>query len=133
MGMYNTYTKHLVLCWPSKINLYYFLIISLVNKKWEDLIGKKSEEVIGRKDLEIFEEIYANIAIEVDSIVMNEMTSIEQEEKLIIANDTKYFLSSKFPIKDKDDKISGICGISIEITKQKDYEEKIEKNQIKRA
>lgn len=99
----------------------------LVNKKWEDLIGKKSEEVIGRKDLEIFEEISANIAIEVDSIVMNEMTSIEQEEKLIIANDTKYFLSTKFPIKDKDDKISGICGISIEITKQKDYEEKIEK------
>lgn len=97
----------------------------LVNKKWEDLIGLKSEEVIGKNDLELYGEDSAKTFILEDIHVTKQNVPVEMEENLLVNNCAKYFLTTKFPIKDKDTNISGICGISLEITKQKETEQKI--------
>lgn len=97
----------------------------LVNRTWENLIGMNSESVIGKTDLELFGESVAENVAKADNIVLSGENALEKEETLSDSNGTRYFLSNKFPMRNKDKIISGICGVSLEITEQKKSEEKI--------
>ena len=97
----------------------------LVNRTWENLIGMESENVIGKTDLELFGKDVAENVAKADNIVLNGESALEKEEILKDSNETRYFLSNKFPIRNKDKVINGICGISLEITEQKKSEERI--------
>ena len=97
----------------------------LVNRTWENLIGMESENVIGKTDLELFGKDVAENVAKADNIVLNGESALGKEEILKDSNETRYFLSNKFPIRNKDKVINGICGISLEITEQKNQKKEL--------
>lgn len=81
-----------------------------------DIIGKTDEELIGKEN--------AAAVYETDLKVMT--TDIENIIEEYDNNSNKWFLSKKVPLKDKDNKIIGLLGTSIDITKQKTLELNLE-------
>ena len=56
---------------------------------------------------------------------MNSGNVEEREEELINESGRRYFLSIKFPIKNGDNNIIGVCGLSTDITERKRHEVEI--------
>lgn len=97
----------------------------LVNKKWEEVTGFKREEIIGKKDVELFKNGLGEEFHTTDLLVMNSGNVEEREEELINESGRRYFLSIKFPIKNGDNNIIGVCGLSTDITERKRHEVEI--------
>ncbi len=94
----------------------------LVNKKYEEVTGLKREFIIGKADKDVYPLSVANDYRNNDLEVMEKEIVIEKEEGFDIGNGKKFFLSIKFPWRDKNNTIKGICGISTEITERKKAE-----------
>lgn len=95
----------------------------LVNRKWEETTGLPRSEAIGRTDEELFpgpvgQEFRAN-----DRVVLETGRPLEREERLEDASGTRTFLSVKFPVRDDDGTVRGLCGMITEITDRKRAEE----------
>lgn len=97
----------------------------LINKKWEEITGLEANKSLGKNDLELFPEDIAKEFLKVDSEVINKGKIIEKEEILENIQGKKYFISIKFPTRDSNNNITGICGISTDITERKNTEEQI--------
>ena len=94
----------------------------LVNKKYEEVTGLKRELVIGKADKDIYPASMANDFHDNDIAVMEKEIVFEKEEVFDNGTGKKYFLSIKFPWRDKNNTVKGICGISTEITERKKAE-----------
>jgi PAS domain S-box-containing protein len=97
----------------------------LVNQKWEEVTGRSRTEVLGATDAEIFSEDDARRFRETDAAIMESGRSQTIEEMLSEKNRTRSFLSVKFPLKDAAGHVSGVCGMTAEITERKEAEEKL--------
>ena len=97
----------------------------LVNRKWEEVTGHSRDKVIGRLDAEIFGAVEAIEFRANDLKVMNGETTVEIEETLGSGADARYFLSTKFPMRNDSGQVNGICGIATEITQRKKIEAKM--------
>ena len=87
----------------------------LVNKAFEQLHGKPASELIGRLDTEV---LPADVAerMRVDDLrVMSERKPIELQEEVRHGEQTRTFLSLKFPLVDGDE-IYGVGGVATDIT-----------------
>mgnify|MGYP006092094535 CR=1 FL=1 len=89
-----------------------------------EIIGKSDDELIWRYD--------AHQIVKNDNIVIKEGKSITFEEKAVDKfGQIKIFKTSKSPLVDKDNKIIGIIGVSIDISYEKSQEkEELAKNKI---
>lgn len=98
----------------------------LVNKKWEEVTTKTRENVIGHKDIEIFPGKIGTDFNKMDTEVMK--AGIIQEKEEVLENEfgKRTFISIKFPTFNKNNEITGICGISTEITQRKKKDEQIQ-------
>jgi diguanylate cyclase (GGDEF)-like protein/PAS domain S-box-containing protein len=94
----------------------------LVNKKYEEVTGMKRELIIGKADKDIYPSSIANNFRNNDLEVIEKEIVLEKEEVIENSNGKKFFLSIKFPWRDKNNVIKGICGISTEITERKNAE-----------
>nr|AOO54626.1 multi-sensor hybrid histidine kinase [uncultured bacterium] len=99
----------------------------LVNRKWEEVTGMTRETVLGRTDEELFpgpigEQFRRN---DLDVIEAGELR--ESEEILEGENGNRSFLSIKFPLRNEDKAIVGICGMTTEITERKQAVEERER------
>lgn len=94
----------------------------LVNRKWEEVTGLSRNDVIGRKDDELFPAAAAAIFMANDQEVIRSREVCEIEENLEGADGARHFLSVKFPLRDENGVISGICGVTTEITARKQAE-----------
>ncbi len=93
----------------------------LVNKAECDYMGvKDSAEILGKDDFELFPIDFARITIAEDQEVYKTGKSIVNREKIVTWNDgsVRCLLSSKIPLYD-DGNISGLLGITYDITKIK--------------
>ena len=91
----------------------------LVNKKWELVTGKSREETIGKTDEELFP---GDIGVQFrtnDLEVMKLGEVLEKEEIMEGDESPRFFLSIKFPLYSEKGEVSGMCGISTEITDRK--------------
>ena len=95
----------------------------LVNRVWEEVTGLAEAEVIGKTDLELFPEETAHQFMRNDKNVMEKGVPIETEEFLETTDGVRYFTSVKFPTRDSQGTIIGLCGIINEITDRKKAEE----------
>jgi PAS domain S-box-containing protein len=86
--------------------------------------ASKEEETIGKSVIDFFGPEIAKPFIEDDQrIILTGRVIVNREETIVSSTgETKYLLTTKVPIKDKDNKITGIVGISRDITKQKEVE-----------
>ncbi len=91
-----------------------------------ELFGISLDELIGKDDYAFFDETKIQGLLENDRKVFNGEV-IESEERLIVkrTGEMRYFIAVKKPLFDKDGNVSGMFGISTDITAQKLLEQEI--------
>ncbi|MBS1138734.1 MAG: hypothetical protein H6R13_187 [Proteobacteria bacterium] len=99
----------------------------LVNRQYEDVTGKLREQTLGKTDAELFPEAVAEAYRRVDLEVMTSGQTIEAEEILHDERGEFHFLSVKFPTRNGAGEITGICGMSTDITQLKRNQKELER------
>lgn len=100
---------------------------TLVNKEEMKFCGvENEEEIIGKSDIDIYPEETARISLEEDQQVFLTGQAIVNKETYLINKDgsKSWFLSSKIPHYNHDGQVTGLIGISYDITMRKLAEEK---------
>ncbi|MDP3481571.1 MAG: transporter substrate-binding domain-containing protein [Desulfoprunum sp.] len=99
----------------------------LVNRKWEEVTGLQRENVLARTDEELFPGYVGEQFRRNDLDVIESGEVQEKEEVLERENARRYFLSIKFPLRNEKGSITGICGMTTEITERRQAEEERER------
>ncbi len=110
-GSYVIYVKH-------KDGKYMF-----VNKEFVKFGGQPREMIVGKDDSDIFGPEIGGKLRENDLSVMNSGTLATYFEDAW----GRVFLSNKFPLYDIDGNVSGLCGLSADVTEQKNLERELTK------
>jgi PAS domain S-box-containing protein len=97
----------------------------LINKEYEKIMGVQRSNVIGKTDYELYEKDFADQIRANDLKVLNSRKQVKIEESL----GSSIFLSIKFPIFDTQGKVTGFCGMSTDITEQKQLQGNLKNNQ----
>ncbi len=96
-----------------------------VNHAFEKLSGKHSDDIIGHKSQEVFQGKQGRLFYKNTVKVIKKRSVITEEEYCINSNgENVIFLATRVPIT-ADGKITGICGISTDITHLKQMERDI--------
>jgi two-component system, LuxR family, sensor kinase FixL len=91
----------------------------LFNQAAARVVGKKPEEVIGKDDNYILPALEAKAITDVDRKVMESRQVMTYEETITTTGGIITYLSSKGPIYDGEGNVSGLFGISRDITERK--------------
>jgi two-component system sensor histidine kinase UhpB len=98
------------------------------NKAFVKLVGAESEnETTGKKVTDLFEEEVGRINMEEDKKVLTLGTVIIDRDEPIVTykGEKRWLLTTKVPLKDKEEKVVGILGISKDITERKLAEQEL--------
>ena len=117
---------------------------TLANLAEVHYMGAKSEgDVIGKNDFDFYPKELAEKFFKDDQLVMQTGKPVINREEYILdeMGQKRWLLSSKLPLRDKDDQIIGLVGIGRDITERKKVEEKLiiaeekteESHQLKKA
>jgi len=93
--------------------------------------GKPAAEVIGRDDRAIFPPEQAEKLMAFDRQVMSDGNTRTTEELLDTAIGKRILLATKGPLRDADQRVTGIFGISRDITARKQAEESLRQSEEK--
>ncbi|MDT8445752.1 MAG: PAS domain-containing protein [bacterium] len=101
---------------------------SYANKMVCDLFGAPLEEVIGKKDEQFFDLEVSDELRKNDRLVLDRGESLETEETNVIATtgERRTYWSVKVPFFDEQGKITGMCGISTDITERLKLQRKVQ-------
>ena len=99
----------------------------LVNRGWEELYGVSNDEIVGLTNYELIAKtnsdhmspVIADRFAELDRTVIETGAPIEFEDPLPDGDDQRLFVTVKFPIKDGTAAMTGVGGISIDITERR--------------
>lgn len=91
----------------------------MVNRRWEEVTGLSREKVTGKTDDMIFPPYTAGQFRLNDREVMESGKMTAKEELLEDDREERNFISIKFPLRNNKGKITGICGMTTEITELK--------------
>jgi PAS domain S-box-containing protein len=97
----------------------------LVNRRFEEVTGLSRRAVIGRKDHDIYPQALADRLWSSDRDLMDRMEPSESEIRIQRGDEELVFLSTKFPLTDRDGKAEGICAIATDITDRTRMEREI--------
>jgi PAS domain S-box-containing protein len=98
---------------------------TMVNSRFEELFGIRSSDVRGKTDREFLASDIADQFLTNDERVLREKTSIQVEERIVIGEDAYTYLSTKFPLYDGKRRVTGVCGIALDITALKKAQERL--------
>jgi PAS domain S-box-containing protein len=98
---------------------------TLINPRFEKLFGFSQEDVRGKTDYDIFPEETADRLKANDLEVLATKVCQQVEEQIPQADGMHTYLSVKFPIYDDSRAISGLCGISTDITEVKKAQDQL--------
>ncbi len=99
-----------------------------VNNKEMEYMGVTDEaEILGKSDFDLYPMDTALLSVEEDQEVMKTSVAIINRETYNVKNDKtgSWFLTSKIPLLNEKKEITGIIGLSYDITDRKLFEEKI--------
>jgi PAS domain S-box-containing protein len=96
---------------------------SFINRHFEKVIGLGNEEVQGKTDFDILPEEFAESLTKNDRAVLEQAKPMEFEELAPHNDEPQTYLSLKFPLFDLSGAVTGVCGISTNITERKKEEE----------
>jgi diguanylate cyclase (GGDEF)-like protein/PAS domain S-box-containing protein len=99
----------------------------LVNRAQEKVSGLPRSVTLGKTDAELFPGAMGEAYRQVDLAVMSSGHAIKAEESLRDERGETFFLSVKFPTRNTAGDITGICGISTDITQIKHYQKELER------
>jgi len=96
-----------------------------VNKAFERIVGVSARQIIGKKDTDFTNSDLAKKCRENDLQIIKSCKPAVFEESLQLAKNTYTVISVKVPLFNKNGDVSGICGISTDITARKKAEEQL--------
>ncbi|MCL4503912.1 MAG: PAS domain S-box protein [Deltaproteobacteria bacterium] len=99
----------------------------LVNPRFEELFEVKLEDVKGKTDHELFPQEVADRLLAHDQQVLREEHPCQAEEQVYHQDGVRTYLSVKFPLYDEFGQVSGLCGISADITTIKKAQEQLKR------
>ena len=101
-----------------------------VNKKVQELFNTTFENIVGKDDSYFFDLELANDFRLNDRRVLDLGETIEKEEATIIKStcESRVYWAVKKPVRNVQDQIIGMCGVSTDITERKRAEELLQKN-----
>jgi rsbT co-antagonist protein RsbR len=92
----------------------------LINRRAEQLLRRSRVEILGRSDAELFPTDSAESASQRDRAIISRGEPEDYDEQVRDADGTvRDFLTTKFPLTDASGAVTGVCGISTEITERK--------------
>jgi PAS domain S-box-containing protein len=95
-----------------------------------EAIGKPAEEVLGRSDREFFDDAETGAKIvENDLRIMAAGEAMTVEERIEAPTGPRWFLSTKAPVRDAAGKITGLIGVTRDITERKRMEEELRESE----
>ncbi len=94
----------------------------LMNQACQELLGVEDRDIVGLTDEDLFPPEVAKKAITDDQQVIENGETIELEEEVPTAAGNTVRLTRKSPVYDDNGEITGICGVSTDITEQKQRE-----------
>ena len=96
---------------------------SLVNKRFLEIYQTTEDKVIGKTERQLlgFKEIPESTNS--DQLVFSNGTHCEYLEKVLVEGEERDYLTIKFPLKNDDDQLFGLGGISTDFTDRARYEE----------
>jgi len=97
----------------------------LVNSRFEELFGITNAEIQGKSDYNIFPSEFADRFRFNDLQVLTEGNSRQTEELVPQSDGNHTYLSVKFPLYDEQGAITGVCGISTDITELKQAQDQL--------
>ncbi|MBX6379196.1 MAG: PAS domain S-box protein [Thermoflavifilum aggregans] len=96
-----------------------------VNKAFKETLHVTGEQVYGKTDFEITAPELAKRYHESDDRIYQGATIDKTEEIIYVNNEPHHFLITKFPLKDEQQKIFGLCGIATDITDLIQYQQQL--------
>ena len=110
------------------VNKEFETVFGLTNKEFETIFGLTNAEAVGKTDRELFPPEIAAAYIINDRRVIATGKPIQTEEVALQADGKLHtYLSLKFPIYDRQGKITQIGGIATDITERKQIEQLLQK------
>lgn len=98
----------------------------LFNRAAEKLTGKQSSEVLGQDDTLLFPPEQAALLMANDRQIMRDMRTLTFQETLQTEKGEVVFLATKGPLRDADNRIIGLFGMSRDITERRQAEAALE-------
>jgi len=98
-----------------------------VNRAFERILGIPQEKIVGRSTDELFQPDVAAELRANDLRVILGRHKIEVEEQVTVRGETRWLLSNKFPLFNRDGEPYAVCGIAADITDRKRTEDAVRK------
>jgi len=97
--------------------------LQLVNRAFEQFFQRRADQVLGRTDHELFPARMADVLRANDQRVALHGEAMEFEEHVLLGEEPRTYLSTKFPLFDNAGRVTAVCGISTDISARKNLEE----------
>jgi len=97
----------------------------LVNQLFEDLFHVSRFEIGGKTDYDLFPKELADRFRQEDAEVLRQDRALTLDNPVPHDDGIHHYLSLKFPLRDSENRVYGICGISTDITDRRRIEEKL--------
>ncbi len=95
----------------------------LANKQYFNLFDLNESKILGKSDRDIFPQEVANLLIDHDRQVLETKKILKVEEQVPIADGKlRTYISNKAPLIDEHGEVYAVCGISTDISQQKQVE-----------
>jgi len=99
----------------------------VISEQFREVIAGGMDDVIGKTDADLFPESVAQRIRADDRAVIETGEPIKREEEAPTAHGSRMFLTLKSPIYDEAGNVTGICGVSTDITERVEYKEHVER------
>jgi PAS domain S-box-containing protein len=97
----------------------------LVNRRYEEILHLTRDAIVGKTDYGVLPVAVADTVRANDEKVLQAGNTMEWEERIPLDDGFHTYLALKFPLRNADGELYGVCGIATDITTRKHGEESL--------